>query len=115
MSNAINDPNLVAACGLYCGACGKYKKGKCPGCAKNEKAAWCTVRTCCMGKGIATCAQCQECPDPKACKKFNNFFSKLIGFVLGSDRKTCIKRIREIGKEEYAREMSEKDAQTIRK
>ena len=115
MNETINDPKLVAACGLYCGACGKYKKGACPGCAKNEKAAWCTVRSCCLQKVIATCADCQEFSDPKDCKKFNNFFSKIIGFLLRSDRKACICRIREIGLEKYAAEMSEKNAQTIKK
>lgn len=115
MSETINDPKLVAACGLYCGACGKYKSGKCLGCKENEKATWCTVRTCCKGKGITTCAECAECPDPMACKKFNNFFSKIIGFVLRSDRKACICRIKEIGAEGFAKEMAEKNAQTIKR
>ena len=28
---------MVAACGLYCGACKKYRMGKCTGCHENEK------------------------------------------------------------------------------
>jgi len=115
MNKAVNDPKLVAACGLYCGACGKYKKGRCPGCAKNEKAAWCGVRTCCKERGIDNCSECAEHINPKTCPKFNNFFSKVIGFVLRSNRKACIDRIREIGLEGFAREMSEKNAQTIKK
>jgi hypothetical protein len=115
MNNTVNDPKLVAACGLYCGACGKYKKGKCPGCAGNEKATWCGIRTCCKQKGIANCAQCQEFTNPNDCKKFNNFFSKIFALLFGSDRKACICRIREIGIEKYAQEMSEKGVQTIKK
>lgn len=35
----IGDEKLVAACGLYCGACHKFLTGKCPGCKENEKAS----------------------------------------------------------------------------
>ena len=38
------DPKMVAACGLYCGACKKYRMGKCSGCHKNKKASWCKIR-----------------------------------------------------------------------
>lgn len=34
------DKNLIAACGLYCGACRKYLSAKCYGCHNNEKATW---------------------------------------------------------------------------
>jgi len=33
MKEIIADEKLVAKCGLYCGACGAYLKGRCPGCA----------------------------------------------------------------------------------
>lgn len=49
----------VAYCGLYCGACRKWKKGKCPGCYHNEKASWCEIRKCCRENDYATCADCQ--------------------------------------------------------
>jgi hypothetical protein len=39
MKQIIADKNLVAYCGLYCGACNKYLDGKCPGCQKNKKSA----------------------------------------------------------------------------
>lgn len=42
----------IAACGLYCGACRKYLKGKCLGCRQNDKAAWCKIRQCCQAKGF---------------------------------------------------------------
>lgn len=65
-------PEPVASCGLYCGPCRAHLKGKCPGCRDNAKASWCKVRTCCHGKGIATCAACGEFADPRQCGKFNN-------------------------------------------
>jgi len=110
-----NDPKMIAACGLYCGACGKFKKGKCPGCAGNEKASWCTVRTCCKEKNIATCAECDEFSDCRQCAKHNNFISRMIGLVLRSNRSACIRRIKEVGPVAYAQEMSEKNMQSIKK
>lgn len=107
------DPELIAACGLYCGACGKLLKGKCPGCAGNEKAGWCAVRTCCKEHGWASCADCTEFRDPKQCKKFDSFISKVIGLVLDSDRAKCIGRIREVGPEQFAREMADSKRQSL--
>ena len=40
----ITDKNLVAYCGLYCGACRSYLKRKCQACKDNEKASWCKVK-----------------------------------------------------------------------
>ncbi len=89
MKALVSDPKLVAHCGLYCGACRAYLKGKCPGCHENEKASWCKVRSCCISNGFATCADCKEFPDPNECKKFNNFISKLFGLIFRSDRPAC--------------------------
>ena len=46
MKNIESDKELIAACGLYCGACRKYLAERCPGCRLNEKAAWCKIRSC---------------------------------------------------------------------
>ena len=110
-----NNVLLIASCGLYCGACGAYKKGKCPGCAKNEKATWCGVRKCCIQKSIANCAACTEFSDKRACKTLNNSISKLIGFFVGSDRPGCIEKISELGPDKYAEYMSENGIQSIKK
>ena len=115
MRETRDDPDLVAHCGLYCGACGAFLKERCPGCHENAKATWCKVRSCCQGNGHATCADCGTHAAPKACNKFHNFFSRIIGFVLRSDRLACIERVREIGVKAYAKEMAEKGAQTIRR
>jgi hypothetical protein len=115
MKTITNDPKLVAFCGLYCGACKKFLNEKCPGCAGNEKAGWCTVRKCNLENRYSSCAECKMFENIMDCKKYNNFFSKAIGFVLRSDRKAGIDRIKEIGLDGFAREMSEKGIHAIKR
>ena len=57
MKEIVSSPDLVAYCGLYCGACKRYRMEKCPGCRENEKAAWCKVRACCRGNHYSSCAE----------------------------------------------------------
>ena len=106
---------LIAACGLYCPACGVHRKGRCAGCADNVKATWCKLRSCCAGKHIANCAGCGEHSEPRECRKFHNWISRVIGFILRSDRRACIMRIREAGPEAFAAEMAAKGAHSIRR
>lgn len=101
-------PELVACCGLYCGTCRSYLKGKCPGCRDNAKATWCKVRSCCIEKGIRTCAECADHPDPKDCRKFNNPVSKLFGILFHSDRAAYIAQIHQAGIDGHARIMAQK-------
>jgi hypothetical protein len=106
MQEITADPSLVAYCGLFCGACGSYLKERCPGCADNDKASWCKIRVCCKEKHITSCAECVEFSDAMACKKFNNFMSKVFALVLKSDRAACIRQIKEVGREEHAKKMA---------
>ena len=106
MKEIVSNSALVAYCGLYCGACSRYLKDKCQGCHGNEKAAWCKLRTCCREKGYASCGDCTEFENTMACRKFNNFISRIFGFIFRSDRNACIRRIREIGVQGYSDEMS---------
>jgi hypothetical protein len=108
-------PELVAYCGLYCGACRSYASGKCRGCHENSKATWCKVRSCCIGKGCASCAGCIDHPDPRDCKKFNNIVSRLFGFVFKSDRAACIAQISRIGMAGHAKIMADRKLQTIKR
>ena len=94
----------IAACGLFCGTCRKFVKGSCPGCHANGKATWCEIRTCCIGHGWQSCAECTLMPLDE-CRKFNNFMGKLFGLVFRSDRRGCIERIREVGEQAFAEEM----------
>jgi hypothetical protein len=110
MNDIAVDESMAACCGLYCAACGSHLKGRCAGCRGNAKATWCKVRTCCLAKGIATCAECIEFADAKDCGKFNNFISRAFGLLFNSDRAAGIARIRKIGRGAYAAEMAAKKA-----
>lgn len=111
----VSDKKLVAYCGLYCGACGSYLKGQCPGCHDNAKAAWCKIRGCCREQGYSSCADCGDFADPMQCKKYNNFIAKIIGFVLHSDRAACIAQIRHRGLKGHADIMARRKLHTIKK
>lgn len=97
---------MVSACGLYCGACHKFKKGRCPGCRDNHKASWCKIRPCAASKGISTCADCPEVADVMACKKFNTLVSRFFALVFRSDRQASLALISDIGPEAYGRMMA---------
>jgi hypothetical protein len=109
------DKDLVAFCGLYCGACKAYLGEKCAGCRESAKRSWCKVRACCLERGFASCADCGEFPDPARCGKFNNFMSKLFGLLFRSDRRACILRLREMGREAFAAEMAAAGLQSIKR
>jgi hypothetical protein len=115
MKEIVENANLIAYCGLYCGACKAYLKEKCPGCHENSKGSWCKVRSCCIEHGYKSCADCTEFADPRECKKFNNFFSKMFALFLGSDRPACIARINESSYEEFAHFMTEHRLQSIKR
>ena len=113
MRQVINDVNLVAYCGLYCGACGAYLRERCPGCAENTKAGWCKIRLCCIENGYKTCVECIEFPDVSDCKKFNNFISKIFALIFRSNRKACIEQIRQKGPEGHAGIMANLGKQSL--
>ena len=115
MKMIVSDSDMVAYCGLYCGACKRYLVGKCPGCRENQKASWCKLRICCIENGYGSCADCEEFEDPMACRKFNNFMSKLFSFIFRSNRAACIQQIREVGIEAHADRMSEMKAHSIKR
>lgn len=107
------DPDLVACCGLYCGACKAFLKEKCLGCRKSSRNGWCAVKKCTREKGIATCAECGEHTQPMDCRKFNNFISRMFGIVFNSDRGACIEEVRQLGLKAYAAKMAERERPTI--
>ena len=115
MREIVADPNLVAYCGLYCGACGSYLKDRCPGCHENERATWCKVRSCCIEHEFASCAVCEEFSDPMDCSKYNNFMAKIFGVIFRSDRAACIRQIGELGIEGHAENMAQNRRQSIRR
>ena len=106
-------PELVAACGLYCGACRSFLKGSCPGCRENSKASWCKVRACNLERDTRTCAECTDHVDPVGCKKFDNAIARVVGFVFNSNRAACIGQIRALGLEGHAKALTEAGRMTI--
>jgi hypothetical protein len=110
----VADKSLIAFCGLYCGACPSYLKGKCPGCKENAKASGCKVRTCCLDNRLASCADCTSV-ELKDCAKYNNFIAKMVGLVLNSDRSACIGIIKETGYDDFAIGMAANKRMTIKR
>jgi len=115
MKEIVNDKNLIAYCGLYCGACPKYLKGKCPGCKENQKAGWCKVRTCCMESSYHSCADCSDYNNVNDCKKYNNFMAKLFALIFRSNHKACIDYIKSNGYEAFSAKMTEDKIQSFKK
>ena len=115
MKPIVADTKLIARCGLYCGACGAYLRDRCTGCFDAPKFASCSVRKCCIDNNYATCADCREFPNPRDCKKFNNFISKLFGLIFRSDRAACIVQIRQNGLQAHADIMAKNQTQSLRR
>jgi hypothetical protein len=113
MRAIVADKNLVAHCGLYCGACKSYLRDRCPGCHENTKATWCTIRACCIDRGYASCADCTDHQNPMDCAKFNNFISRVFGLLFRSNRSACIACIRRQGLESFASDMAARRAQSM--
>lgn len=110
-----NDVKQISFCGLYCGSCGKFVNGKCPGCAENAKASWCKIRSCNLKHGYKSCADCKEYSNTKDCKTHNNFIGKVFGLVFGSDRAAGIALIKEKGYENFAEYMTENKLVAIKR
>jgi len=113
MKEITTDSKLVAYCGLYCGACRAYLKGRCPGCHENARATWCKIRSCCAENAYQSCSDCKQFSDPGQCAKFDNLLAKIFGLIFNSNRRACILKIRELGVEGYAAHMAELRRQSL--
>lgn len=105
---------LISYCGFYCGACPKYVKEECEGCkgetsrcAAGYKA--CKVRPCCLGKGINSCADCDEFTSVKDCKIYNPLMIRIGQFITRTNRRKGIEMIKEKGEECFLNFMMEKN------
>jgi len=125
--------NLVATCGLYCGACpiyldtqnksdqktsaflqqlgskqtgAKRENFQCDGCLGKGKLlpTNCAIRSCAEGKGIARCSDCSQFPCPRI-TDFNNNHGKLLHHceVLAN-----LRGLREAGIQSWARSEQER-------
>jgi len=103
ISNPPTDEH-IAACGLFCTNCGKFKSGKCQGCQIAPGFQRCSIRRCCIEKGITTCADCDEFPAPRSyreCRKINNFIAKVFALIFQSNRPAALAILRGEGKMAY--------------
>ena len=94
----------IAACGLFCTNCSRFKSNKCQGCQVAPPFKSCPVRKCCAEKSVTDCGQCDEFAAPRdyrECKKLNNIISKVIGFMVGSHRTAGCAMLRDQGREHY--------------
>lgn len=113
------DNKLISYCGFYCGACSQFEKGQCLGCkGDNPKCAVgykaCKVRPCCIGKGISSCAECNEYSSVKDCKIYNPFLIRFGQFVTRTNRRKGIEMIKEKGENEFIKYMDVKKWVTIK-
>jgi hypothetical protein len=115
MKEIVADKKQVAYCGLYCGSCKRFLNDGCLGCAGNEKATWCKVRSCCISNNFSSCADCTKFENASDCKDFNNFISKMFALIFRSDRNACISYIKSNGYDKYAEMMAENKIMSIRK
>lgn len=122
-----NNKNLVAVCGLYCGACGIYLATQendtekilqyavvlnqsfdetlCDGCRANRKSAhsskMCLFVTCVKSKGIEFCGTCNDYP----CEEITEFQSEMPHRIEILESQN---RLKEIGWEKWLFEMNKK-------
>jgi hypothetical protein len=114
MKEEQNNENLIACCGIYCGACPSYKSGECEGCrGESAKSAVrykkCEVKLCCAENGFFSCADCTIFASTKECKKYNPLLLKIVSRIEGSDRSRAIEMIKTKGRTEFTAFMREKD------
>jgi len=126
LSRSSSNKELVAACGLYCGACGIYlatqesdnkkilqyalvlnqtfEETLCDGCGAKKKSLHCSKMCifieCKRQKGVDFCYECEEFP----CKALNEFKSKMPHRIEIIESQN---RMKEIGIENWLIEMQD--------
>ena len=111
----IVDESLVAYCGLYCGACPRYLKGKCPGCRTTSKSSWCKVKPCNTENGWRSCAECTQHEDVAACAKYNPLIIRIGEFVSRTSRRAGIQMIKGKGFSAFSQHMANHKLVSIKK
>ena len=125
----IRNKNLMAPCGLYCGACGVYlatrdnndkfkaimgnlygtkpEETECLGCMQAEPAkkmygycSTCPIRDCVKSKGFYSCHQCSDWP----CEKIENFGFETGKRVMKSTIPIWRDKVAQLGDEEGSAE-----------
>lgn len=111
--------DLLGYCGLYCGGCRVYQATQagtpahyedgspmvCTGCrSAGPVAIWCdtqcAIKTCCRDKGVENCLACADNP----CEKMSGFMQDP-AYPYHLEVQDNMKRLRDIGPEQWAQEM----------
>lgn len=108
------DENLIAYCGLYCGACPRFLKGKCNGCKENNP-SWCKVKPCNLENNYTSCADCKQFDSVSDCKIFNPLLIRFGELVSRTSRKAGIQLIKDKGRTEFVNLMAENKLVSIKK
>jgi hypothetical protein len=113
------DENLISYCGLYCGACPTYIKGKCEGCRGNSPLCAvgyqkCKVKPCCIEHNYFSCANCKEFSSVKLCKKYNPLSIKFGEYISCTSRAKSIEMIKEKGVIAFVEYMVSKEWVTMK-
>lgn len=93
----------IAACGIFCSNCSRFKAGKCEGC-QVEPGYECATRDCCIEKVIIGCWKCEEFKAPadyRECGKINTFMSKVWKLLYKVDRPAALAMLRDQGNEAF--------------
>ena len=113
-AQAVKDVNLIAFCGLYCGSCVSFLKGKCPGSTENNKATWCKIRTCNVDSQLSNCAHYQT-THPTECKELNYTIGQIFKLPYKTDRLASLQYITDKGEMAYTDKMYELNPVVIKK
>ena len=112
----VRDENLVAFCGLYCGACPRYLKGKCEGCRTvDHNPNWCKVKPCNVDNEYNSCADCTRFESVAECKAFNPLLIRLGEYLSKTSRQAGIQMIKEKGQSEFVAFMAENQLVSIKR
>ncbi len=99
----LDNKNLIAPCGIYCGECSGFQDGRCEGCLSRKGLCLkytkiCKIYSCCADeRGLKFCSECADFP----CDKFTKFFNTPAWYNEVVDN---LKRIKNIGLERYLKE-----------
>lgn len=103
----LNDQNLIAPCGLYCGECEAFQNGRCGGCISRKGLCLkyseiCKIFDCCVNnKKFRFCSECRDFP----CKNFKFFEDKEYDWF--SEVVKNLKKIKVGGDQQFLKEQME--------
>jgi len=99
----LNDQNLLAPCGLYCGECEGFQDERCGGCLSRKGLCLkytktCRIYTCCVDKRkLRFCSECEDFP----CNKLAKFFDTPLWY---QEVVNNLRRISKAGSETFLKE-----------